>query len=147
MALCTPFSSSCANILPIVHSGAAMYNFIPLFLRRGERIGRLVKYDLISWKVFWCSGSHLNTSSFFRRSSGEKACVLPHRFDINLMRKLIFPNKDCNSFFVEGALVSIITLVLFWSISILVLCTTKPKKSLHKHQTHILKDSFSIHIV
>ena len=28
--------------------------------------------------------------------------ILPLRFDMNLLRKLIFPDKDYNSFFVEG---------------------------------------------
>jgi len=129
MALSTPFSSCCANMLPIVYSEAAMYNFILLSFRRGESIGGLVKYDLISSKAFWCSGSYLNTSSFFKRSNGEKACVLPLRFNMNLLRKFIFPNKDCNSFFVEGALVSTIAVVFFWLISIPFLWTTKPKKS------------------
>ncbi|KEH41687.1 hypothetical protein MTR_1g053735 [Medicago truncatula] len=77
MALSAPFSSSCANMLPIVPSDAAMYNFILLPFNNGESIGGFIKYDLTSSKAFWCSGSHLKISSFFNRSNGEKACVLP----------------------------------------------------------------------
>ncbi|KEH29528.1 hypothetical protein MTR_4g043995 [Medicago truncatula] len=70
MALSVPYSSSCDNILPIVPSDSAIYNFILLSFNKGERTGGFTRYDLISSKAFWCSGSHLKTSSFFSRSNG-----------------------------------------------------------------------------
>jgi len=43
MAISTPFSSSWANMHPIVESDAEMYNFMLLFLIEGNKIGGFSK--------------------------------------------------------------------------------------------------------
>src|SRR3954464_13721997 len=128
MALSMPFSSSWANMLPIVLSDAEIYRRMCFFPFGGVRIGGHVKYCFIWSKASWCSARHSNFPCL-SRSRGEKAWVRPLKLEINLLKKFILPNNDCNSFFVDGDLVSIMTFVLFWLISIPFLWTTKPKKS------------------
>lgn len=71
MALSTPFSSSWANILPMVKSNAAMYNFILLFLLGGKKIRVFIRLYLMLSKASCCSLPHVNSLSFSSRSNGD----------------------------------------------------------------------------
>ena len=147
MGLSTPLSFSRANMLPIVKSDATMYNLMFLFRLGSNNTGGLVKYSFIASKAFCCSFPKWNFLSLLIFSNGEKNFVLPLRFEINLLKKLTFPNKDDNCFFVEGGLRSKIAFVLLWLILMPFLCTTNTNKNLlHAYRKHILLDSFSIHI-
>lgn len=61
--------------------------------------------------------------------NGGNTFFLPLRFDRNLLRKFIFPSRDWSCFLVVRGFVLSIAFVLFRSISMSFLWTTKPKKS------------------
>lgn len=118
MTLSAPSSSSCANILTIVESDAETYNYDGLFISGGNNIGGFNKYVLISSIALWCSGSHMNPSSFLKRSKGRKTFVLQLIFEINLLKKFIFPRLGIEY-----------SLCFLWLISMPLLWIIKPRKS------------------
>lgn len=90
-----------------------MYNFLSFFVMGGNNVRGFEGYFLISSNTFWCPGSHLKPSSFLKRGSGENTFDLSLRFKMNLLRKLIVPNKDWSFFLLVGDSVFFMGFVLF----------------------------------
>lgn len=124
-----PSSSSWANTLQIVESDVETYNFMALFLMGGNTIGGIDKYLFISSKACWCSDAHLKPSFLYNRNNHENTFILPLTFEMNLLIKFIFPNKDCSCLLLVGDLVFCMDFVLFEFIFMPFLWATKPRKS------------------
>ena len=84
-------------------------------------------YSFISSNTFCCMSPYLNSLSFFNFNKGEKDRILPNKFEMNLLMKLILPSRDCNSILVVGGTASSIAFTLFYPTLIPLSWTMNPK--------------------
>src|SRR5450432_586111 len=105
-----------------------MYNFKGFPKIGGISTGGFIKACFNRSKAFWCSESHLKSCSDLNFNNGEKAIVLPDRFEINLLRKLTCPRNLCNSCLVEGGCASKMASTFLLSTSIPFWWTKNPRK-------------------
>lgn len=86
---------------------------------RGIRTIGLANAILIWSKAFGCPRAHTICSESFNFNHYEKAFFVPAKFDINLLRRLIFSMRLCNSLLSLGYLASRIASALFLSTTII----------------------------